>query len=70
MTPLDFYLWGHMKSLIYETPVETEMDLGRIVAAAGCIEDDPGLFVRVQESILRRYQKCIDVQGRHFEQFM
>lgn len=71
MTPLDFYLWGHMKSLIYETPVETEMDLvGRIVAAAGCIADDPGVFDRVQESILRRYQKCIDVQGRHFEQFL
>ena len=33
---------------------ETEMDLvGRIVAAAGCIADDPGVFDRVQESILR-----------------
>ena len=32
LTHLDFYLCGHMNSLIYETPVESEMDLvGRIV---------------------------------------
>ena len=60
-----------MKSLIYDTPVETEMDLfWRMVAAAGCMAYDPGVFDRVQESILRRYQKCIDVQGMHFEQLM
>ena len=27
LTPLDFFLWGHMKSLIYATPVESEEDL-------------------------------------------
>ena len=26
LTPLDFYLWGHMKTLVYETPIETEME--------------------------------------------
>ena len=48
-----------MKSLICETPVETEMDLvGRIVDAAGCIEDDPRVFDRVQESLLRIGFRC------------
>lgn len=23
LTPLDFFLWGYMKSLVYETPVDT-----------------------------------------------
>ena len=27
LTPLDFYLWGQMKSFIYEPPVELEEDL-------------------------------------------
>ncbi|KAJ4438674.1 hypothetical protein ANN_14621 [Periplaneta americana] len=25
---LDFYVWGHLKSLVYETPIETEDELG------------------------------------------
>ena len=34
LTPLDYYLWGHMKTLIYETPVESEEDLlARLMAA-------------------------------------
>jgi hypothetical protein len=26
-TPLDFFLWGHLKSLVYEIPVQTEVEL-------------------------------------------
>ena len=33
LTPLDFYVWGHVKQIIYETPVESHRDLiGRTVA--------------------------------------
>jgi hypothetical protein len=33
LTPLDFFLWGH-KSLVYETPVETQKELiAKILAA-------------------------------------
>ena len=27
LTPLDFFLWGHAKSLVLETPVETAEEL-------------------------------------------
>ena len=27
LTPLDFFMCGHMKNLVYETPVESEEDL-------------------------------------------
>ena len=65
------FVWGHTKSLIYETPVESQMDLvGRMVDAARLIEDNSRVFDRVQESLLRRYQTCIDVQGRHFEKLL
>ena len=47
------------------------MDLvGRIVDPAGLIADNPRVFDRVRESLLLRYQTCIDVQGRHFEQLL
>lgn len=72
MSPLDFYLWGHMKSMIYETPVESEMELvGRIVAAAGQIKDKHHeILPNVRDSLRRRYQLCVNVQGRHFEHLL
>lgn len=71
LTPLDFYLWGHMKSLVYETPVESEMDLvARVAVAAGDIAQDRRMLSRWQGSLHRRCQTCIEVGGRHFEQFL
>ena len=32
LTPLAFYLWGHMKSLIYETPVESENKINKYIS--------------------------------------
>ncbi|KAJ4433430.1 hypothetical protein ANN_15689 [Periplaneta americana] len=47
LTPLDFFLWGYVKSLVYETPVETEEDLrARILAACDNVRTKPGLFQR------------------------
>jgi hypothetical protein len=35
ITPLDFFLWGHIKALIYILPADSEEDLiDRIVEAA------------------------------------
>ena len=42
LTPLDFYLWGHMKTLVYETKVESRAALhDRIFAAAEHICNHP-----------------------------
>ena len=47
LTCLDFFLWGHMKQLVYETVVETEEDLvARITVLAGIIADMPIIFER------------------------
>lgn len=71
MTPLDFYLWGHMKSLVYETPVESEEDLvARILAAAQEIETTPGTFDRMYTNMLRRINACIATGGRNFEHLL
>jgi hypothetical protein len=71
LTSLDFFLWGHMKSLVYETPIPSREDLvARIVAAGAAIQDTPNIFENVRQSIIRRYNTCILVGGRTFEQFL
>lgn len=71
LTPLDFFLWGHMKSLVYETPVETEEDLiARIAVAAGDISDNPRMIASVHRSLENRCRLCIDQNGRHFEHLL
>ena len=71
LTPLDFFLWGHMKSLVYDTPVESEQSLiARIVVAAGEISDNPRMVARVHRSLFNRCRSCITVNGRHFEQLL
>ncbi|KAJ4433213.1 hypothetical protein ANN_15470 [Periplaneta americana] len=54
--PLDFFLWGDMKRLVYETPtpIDTTEDLvARVVEAVHVIRDNVGLLKRCKHSILR-----------------
>ena len=49
----------------------SEIDLTiRIVVAAEKIAENPLLFERVRQSILKRYQSCIDVGSGIFEQLL
>ena len=71
LTPLDFFLWGPMKSLVYDTPGEFEQSLiARIVEAAGDISDNPRMVARVHRSLFNRCRSCISVNGKHFEQLL
>ena len=71
MTPLDFFLWGTMKDLVYATPVDSEEDLvARIVDAAALISERRGVFKAVRRSLHRRYVKCVEVRGNHFEHLL
>lgn len=71
LTPLDFYLWGHMKSLVYSTEVESEMDLvARIVAAAAVIQEDVQVFEAVRRSMDQRFRLCNRNEGQHFENLL
>ena len=71
LTSLDFFLWGYMKQLVYETPVNSREDLAaRIDVAAVKIRETPGVFENVRQSMLRRCQACITTGGRNFEHFL
>ena len=64
----DYYLWGHMKSLIYKTPVASEEDLLALVMAAAVV-GEPRIGGRVYQKMVQRYRICVDVGGRHIGPF-
>lgn len=69
--PIDFYLWGHIKQLVYATPVDTiDILRERIIQAFETVRNQPGITERVRNSIVRRAEACIDAQGQHFEHFL
>ncbi|GBN42496.1 hypothetical protein AVEN_156621-1 [Araneus ventricosus] len=68
---LDYFLWGYVKSLVYENPVNSAEDLVvRIAAAAGEVRDTPGIFANVRSSMRRRCEACITARGRNFEHLL
>ena len=56
LTPMDFFIWGEMKCLVYETPIDTPEELAARVAEAAAI-------IRETQSFACRYQLCINVNG-------
>lgn len=68
LTPCDFYIWGHMKDLVYSTPVRSLEELReRILTAALQMKNTISTRVTITE-VRRRLRACIRNQGRQFEQ--
>jgi hypothetical protein len=66
LTPLDYFLWGHVKSIVYATPPRDILDLEqRIYAAFATI--DEATIERSINNVIVRAQHCIVAQGAHFE---
>lgn len=71
LNPLDFYLWGHLKSLVYSSPVpDLESLRNRIVACSEDIRNTPGVWDRVRRSMRHRCEVCIQAGGGHFEHLL
>jgi hypothetical protein len=65
---MDFFLWRHIKALIYMSPVDSEEDfIVRTVEAAATIRPQRGIFERSRHFPLRRCRLRIEVDGRTFE---
>lgn len=69
ITSCDFFLWGFVKSKVYDTPPTTAEDMQqRIVAAFR--EITPQMLNNVEQSFKKRIRLCIDENGRHFEHLL
>jgi hypothetical protein len=54
--------------LVYTSAVDTVEELQhRIKSACQQISNEPGVFERIRNSMWRRVQCCVQMQGQHFE---
>ncbi|GFX94067.1 uncharacterized protein TNCV_3414291 [Trichonephila clavipes] len=68
---LDYFFWGQMKSLVYETPVNSAEELvARIRSAAGEMRNTPEMLSNVRRSMKRRCEACITCGGCQFEHLL
>lgn len=69
LTPLDFYLWGTLKNIVYRRKPATLAALREeIETACAAIAEDT--FANVARTVVQRTQKCVDAHGVHFEQLL
>ena len=69
LTPLDFFLWGYLKSKVYQTPRgeslnELEM---RIRQEMNILRQDRPLVKRAVFDMIRRAHVCQQRNGEHLE---
>ena len=68
LNPLDFFVWGYIKELVYATEVNSMDELRcRINAAAENLRQQ---FTMLSDNWIRRAQLCVDMQGQHFEHLL
>ena len=69
VNPLDYHVWGYMKTVVYGHTLNTREELlQRIISAARSIKN-AAVFRKVTSSRIIRVIKCTQADGRHFEQF-
>lgn len=66
LTPLDFYLWGYLKNELYEfdPPGSREILEQRVRDVLSSINRNT--IDRVTRSVIKKCQKCLEVNGSHF----
>ena len=69
LTLLYYLLSGHMKNLVYETPVDSEEDLLAWVMTAVDVGLQ-GIGDWMYENMVCRYLVCVEVASRHIELFL
>lgn len=69
--PLDFYLWGHLKSTTYATEISDVQDLEQwIQNGFEMILMTPRIFQWASKSVFRHAIFCVKAQGGHLERFL
>jgi len=59
LTPLDYYLWGHIKTLVYETKVKSKAALHhRIFAVAECFHNHPDNIASATQFLMMHAENC------------
>lgn len=69
LTPLDFYLWGHIKQLVYKDNPKTIPELkDSITKAINSVSAET--LKKVIYNMKKRAELCIEMKGEHFEHML
>jgi len=69
LNPLDYRVWGYMKTMAYAHKVSTTEELlQRILSAARSI-NNTAVLRKFTSSLVTRVRKCIQTDGGHLEKF-
>lgn len=69
LSPLNFFLWGHCKEIIYRQLPENVEELNdKLHYAIWNIDNE--VMEKTQENLLRRMRACITMDGGHFEHLL
>lgn len=70
LTPLDFYLWGYLKQVVYTEKPNNLEDLKNKISRA--CREIPAEVIRsaCTTELLKRYEICQTEHGRHFEHLL
>jgi len=66
LTPLDFYLWGTLKDVVYRKKPATVGDLHTEIRAT-CAAIPINTLTEVAQSNARHCNRCLAANGNHFE---
>lgn len=71
LTPLDYYLWGDVKRLVYSEEVTSVGQLKeKVVSAFSTIKDNLHVLRKLKQNSRRRARLCIAYNGGNFEQYL
>lgn len=71
LNPLDYFLWGYLKHLVYSVRVDNLQQLEqRVIHCCQEIRNKQGVFQRVKRSMRNRLASCIEMNGQHFQHLL
>ncbi|KAL4132126.1 hypothetical protein QTP88_009335 [Uroleucon formosanum] len=70
LTPLDFFLWGHLKTVVYADPPINLQHLKQKITEACSKLTKEQITAASQDEVNRRLQSCLLNNGENFEQFI
>ncbi|KAL4123158.1 hypothetical protein QTP88_015381 [Uroleucon formosanum] len=70
LTPLDFFLWGHLKTVVYADPPINLQHLKQKITKACSKLTKEQITAASQDEVNRRLQSCLLNNGENFEQFI
>lgn len=71
LNPCDFFIWGALKTKVYEVQINNPEQLwNRIQNAVNALRQNPNVLRRVKFNFLRRVDLCLNENGGHIEHLL